>query len=172
LHFHKENTTIRPAKIITSVLTEQSKNHIAPRQAKGALSWIIAGPIVTFVAAVSYFLVFAQTPALRDIPWLNIPLVLVGCAISIRGLVNAFQQRKRWIQCLFSVTGLLLSIGLTGLFLTYIGYLSYQMPAPSKSSTGINTLPQFTSTDQSGSIFNSTDLVGSNLILVFYRGHW
>jgi len=46
------------------------------------------------------------------------------------------------------------------------------MPAPSKSSTGINTLPQFTSTDQSGSIFNSTDLVGSNLILVFYRGHW
>ena len=172
MHFHKENTTIRPAKIITSVLTEQSKNHTAPRQAKRTLSWVIAGPIVTFVGAISYFLVFAQSPTLRDIPWLNIPLVLVGCAISIRGLVNAFQQRKRWIQCLFSVTGLLLSIGLTGLFLTYIGYLSYQMPAPSKSSTGINTLPQFTSTDQSGSIFNSTDLVGSNLILVFYRGHW
>ncbi|MBT5707111.1 hypothetical protein N8633_00585 [bacterium] len=172
MHFHEENTTILHAKFVPPVLTEQSKNRLSPIQTKRTLPWVIAGPIVTFVGVVSYFLVFAQSPALRDIPWLNIPLVLLGCAISIRGLVNAFQQRRRWIQCLFSVSGLLLSIGLTGLFLTYIGYLSYQMPAPTESNAGINTLPQFTSTDQSGSVFNSADLAGSNLILVFYRGHW
>ena len=84
----------------------------------------------------------------------------------------AFQQRRRWIQRLVSVVGLSLSIGLTGLFLTYIGYLSYQMPAPSESSTNINTLPSFTLIDQSGSVFNSADLRGSNVVLIFYRGHW
>ena len=155
-----------------SILTDQNHSQVLQGKQKKAYGWIIAGPIITFLGAVSYFLVFAQFPTLRDTPWVNIPLVVIGCGISFRGLLSAFQERHRWVRCLLSGAGLLLSIGLTGLFLTYVGYLSFQLPAESEIGASMSVIPPFTSTDQSGSTFNSVDLIGTNLILIFYRGHW
>ena len=44
------------------------------------------GPVVCFVAGVSYFEAFASVPPLRDVPWVNLPLVLVGWALSVLAL--------------------------------------------------------------------------------------
>jgi len=44
------------------------------------------GPIVTFAGAVSYFLYFARFPSLRDVPWVNLPIVAGDVRLSdLRG---------------------------------------------------------------------------------------
>ncbi len=44
-------------------------------------------PLITFVGFVSYYLVFVNIPALRDFPWVNLPLVALGAVLAIVGLV-------------------------------------------------------------------------------------
>ncbi len=85
---------------------------------------------------------------------------------------HTLQNRKQWLRLAFSSFGLLFSTGLSALFFAYIFYLSYQMPTPEGEIEPFNQLPAIESTAHDGTPFNTTDLVGKNFVIVFYRGHW
>lgn len=139
---------------------------------KPSLSQIAVGPIIAFASVVSYFLVFARFPVLRDIPWLNAPVALLGCYFSFHVLRKAFKNRQPWFPLALSGIGFLFSTGISALFFVYIVFLSYQMPSGKGANGALDLLPAIQSTSQDGTPFDSADLAGKNLVIVFYRGYW
>jgi uncharacterized membrane protein YesL len=53
---------------------------------RGPNLFVWVGLLVVFAGAVTYFVFFAYFPALRDFPWVNLPLVALGFLISARSL--------------------------------------------------------------------------------------
>jgi hypothetical protein len=133
------------------------------------LPWI--GPIVVFAGAVSYFLVFARWPLLRDFPWFNLPVVLAGVALSTVGLWRALARPAIWRGRILGSLGLLLSLGMGGLFCFYIFSLSYRLPPPTAADR-LETLPALTLTAHDGRAIDLAASNGRKRVLVFYRGHW
>jgi hypothetical protein len=130
------------------------------------------GPLIVFAGAVSYFVVFAYFPVLRDVPWLNLSLVLVGVVVCVVGLWRAFAESPSGWGRLFAVCGLLVSLSIAGLFVFYVFALSYRLPEPSEETARLDLAPDFTLTDQHGRPVTLSDYRGGNVVLVFYRGHW
>lgn len=129
------------------------------------LVWI--GPAVAFAGAVSYFLVFARWPALRDFPWVNLPWVLAGLGLSLAGWGRSPRGRRK-----LAAVGLAGSTTLATLFCGYVFFLSYLLPAPTALSESLVAAPDFTLTDAAGRPQALADLRGRKVVLVFYRGHW
>ena len=132
--------------------------------------WV--GPFVTFGGAVSYFTSFAQFPALRDFPWVNLRLVLAGLAISIVGVWRAFGGQRKLAGRILGGLGLLFSFALSGLFVYYIVGISDRLPEPTPTAMQMETAPDFTLVAQDGSQRTLSELRGRKVLLVFYRGHW
>jgi hypothetical protein len=133
------------------------------------LPWI--GPIVVFAGAVSYFLVFARWPLLRDFPWFNLPVVLAGVALSAVGLWRALARPASRRGRILSSLGLLLSLGMGGLFCFYIFSYSYRLP-PSAAAHRVETLPALTLIAHDGRAIDLAASNGRKRVFVFYRGHW
>ncbi len=55
-----------------------------PPKQRNHLVWL--GLLISLVGLVSYFTFSARFPVLRDFPWLNLPMVLVGLGVSIWAL--------------------------------------------------------------------------------------
>lgn len=134
-----------------------------------ALPWL--GPLVTFAAVVSYFTVFARDPALRDVPWLNLPLALAGVALSIAGLARAWPRGGPWRR-LTACAGLTVSLGLAALFVAYVFVISALLPQPERRTLELVEAPDFTLSDESGRAVRLAELRGRKVVLVFYRGFW
>ena len=130
------------------------------------------GPPLVFVAAVSYFLVFARFPVLRDFPWLNLPLVLAGMGLSAFGLWRAFAKPDVYRGKILGSMGLIVSLFLGGLFCSYIFYISSTLPEPTTVSMTLDELPALTLRDQDGNAVDLADYRGRKLLVVFYRGFW
>jgi len=130
------------------------------------------GPVITLVGALSYFLVFFQFPILRDFPVLNLPVVLLGFALSVAGCWEMFRSRSGLLGKTFASGGMLLSLAIAGLFCFYIFFLSYQLPAGAAVPNLQAAAPEFALLDQNGEQVQLSDFLGSKVILVFYRGHW
>jgi len=130
------------------------------------------GPLIVFAGVVSYFVVFAHIPALRDVPWLNLSLVLGGIVVCVVGLWRAFAESPSLWGRIFAVSGLLLSLAIAGLFVFYVFALSYRLPEPSEETARLDVAPDFTLNDQHGRPVALNDYRGRNVVLVFYRGHW
>ena len=133
------------------------------------LIWI--GPLVTFAGAVSYFLVFARFPALRDFPWVNLPLVVLGAALSAVGVKRAFPS-KAALGKVLAVAGLVFSLLLVAAFATYVFSLSYSLPPPSEITQDLVRAPDFALTSSTGETVRLSDFRGRRVALVFYRGFW
>ncbi len=134
------------------------------------LIWL--GPIVTLVGALSYFMFFARFPALRDIPWLNLPLVWIGLLLSALGVWRAFRKGSPYRGRILGSIGALFSLALALLFNLYIFSLSYQMPEPTEATLSIGTAPDFTLTDQHQNPVSLSAFRGRKVVLTFYRGFW
>jgi hypothetical protein len=129
------------------------------------------GPLVACGGFVSYFLVFARWPVLRDFPWLNLPLVLAGLAVSI----VAFRRRDPLASRFFKVlawAGAGFSGLVAALFCAYVFVLSSMVPAPTALTQQLELAPDFALQDQHGAIVRLSDLRGKNVILTFFRGFW
>ena len=147
----------------------ESESPAAKRWPKHAV-WI--GPLLTVVGAMSYFLFFVRFPSLRDFPVVNLPLVLLGLALTAAGCVQMFRRHSRVLGKAFASLGLLLSAAVAGLFSFYIFFLSYQMPAAAAVPELGVAAPDFALVDQNDSPVQLSDFRGSKVVLVFYRGHW
>jgi hypothetical protein len=136
----------------------QSRNHGV---------WL--GPLVVFCGAVSYFTVFVSVPALRDFPWLNLPLVWVGLLVSVLGVRVA---RRRGRGRLLAWSGLLSSLLLAAAFHGYVFWYSYQLPDHERALEVGSPAPEFTLLDQERRPLTLSELRGRYVVLVFYRGYW
>jgi len=139
----------------------------------------LAGFVVCLAAFLSYFLVFAQFPITRDVPWASWILFALGLGLLGAGLARPFRQPERYRgRVLGPVLGVL-SLAVVGLFLfsTVVG--SRQLPdAPDAPKVG-EKAPDFTLQDPAGRSVRLYDLLGpevggtgSWVVLVFYRGTW
>jgi len=138
-----------------------------PSLRRNHLLWI--GPLVVFAGFVSYYQVFARFAALRDFPWVNLPLIWVGVVLSAVGLRRAFKAGRRKVLGSIAVV---FSILVAGLFHAYIFWYSYRMPGATPTTSTMALAPDFTLTDQHGMPVTLSDLRGRKAVLVFYRGHW
>lgn len=134
------------------------------------LIWL--GPLVTVIGAISYFTFFARFPLLRDFPWVNLPLVLLGVVASGWALARAFGAGRGLLGKVLAPLGLLVSLALAALFTFYVFSLSYQLPGPTELAAKLEQAPDFRLTDQHGTSIRLADLRGRRVVLTFYRGHW
>ena len=137
-----------------------------PRR-RNHLLWI--GSLVVFAGFVSYYQLFARFAALRDFPWVNLPLIWVGVVLSALGVWRAFRAGRRKI---LGSIALIFSVLVAGLFHAYVFWYSYRMPGATPITSAMILAPDFTLTDQHGRPVTLSDLRGRNAVLVFYRGHW
>lgn len=130
------------------------------------------GPLIAFVGMVSYFQFFARYPALRDFPWVNLPLVLIGIALSIGGFWGAYVRGSRWPVKLAASLGLALSLLSGGFLIAYVFGISNSLPSATSITRTLEQAPEFALEDQEGRVHRLSDYRGSKVVLVFYRGHW
>ncbi len=132
--------------------------------------WI--GLLVTFAGLVSYFMVFARFASLRDFPWVNLPMVLLGVALSALGMKRALATSATWRGKALAGVGLTLSLMIAALFVAYIFWITYTLPAPSELATGLIRAPNFALTSSTGETVRLSDFAGREVVLIFYRGFW
>ena len=130
------------------------------------------GPLIAFAGTVSYFSFFARWPALRDVPWLNLPVVLGGVALSLAGARRAFRGSATYRGKMFGAFSVLFAGGFAALFVFYVFVLSYMLPAPSASPLALVEAPDFALQDQRGQTVRLAELRGRKVVVTFYRGHW
>ena len=128
-------------------------------------------PLITFVGFVSYYLVFVNIPALRDFPWVNLPLVALGAVLAIVGLVTGWQSGGRLKRGLL-ILGTLFSVAVAGFLFAYVFVISYQMPAESETTVALEMAPEFTLNDANAKPVSLSDFRGKKVVLSFYRGFW
>ena len=132
--------------------------------------WI--GPLVTLAGLISYFLVFARWPVLRDFPWVNLPLVLAGAAVSVVGFWRAFFRSALWRGKVLGTLGLVFSLLVAGLFNVYVFVFSSMLPETTRLTLELAQAPEIALPDQQGRLVRLTDLRGRKVIVTFFRGFW
>ncbi len=130
------------------------------------------GFVVTFVGFVSYYLYFAQFPALRDMPWVNLPLVFLGALLSGAGCLQVFRHSKGIFGKLAAVSTFSLTLLIASFLPFYVFVLSYELPAAADAPASAATAPAFALQDQNDQTVSLTDYQGKKAVVVFYRGHW
>jgi len=142
----------------------------AARRTRNHALWI--GPLLAGAGAVSYFTYFARFPALRDFPWVNLPLVGAGLAVSAAGAWRAYARPQRFRGRILGPAGLAVSGLLAGLFGFYVFGLSYRLPAPTDTTLVLERAPDLTLSDSAGRPVRLAALRGRKVVLTFYRGYW
>lgn len=137
--------------------TETGRNHLA---------WI--APLIAIAGFLSYYTYFSMWPVFRDVPWLNLLILVLATALSVVAFRRA---RPGWGKAASGV-GLLVSVGLLGLLSFYCFVLSYQLPDPNLVADDGTRLPAITLASWDGQPVDVAEAANDKLILVFYRGYW
>ncbi|MEM6453649.1 MAG: peroxiredoxin family protein [Acidobacteriota bacterium] len=138
-----------------------------PRRANHLL-WF--GPLMSIVGVLSYYLIFSQFPATRDVPWVNLPLVIGGAMLSFLALWRARRQPERYRGRWVGGVSVILSSFLLVTFVqaNFVG--AAQLPAPPAWQDA--AAPTFALPAHTGETLALEALRGEIVLLVFYRGAW
>ena len=131
-----------------------------------------AGPLLVFGGAVSYFLVFVNVPALRDVPWVNVPLVGVGLAWALAAAWPWMRCGPGVVRRLAGCGAMFFSLMVAGMFCWYVFLFSYTVPAATQKALTMESAPEFSLPDTEGRHVRLSDFRGRKVVLCFYRGHW
>ena len=142
---------------------------MSERRRRNHMIWI--GLLVTVAGAISYFEVFVRFPALRDVPWVNLPLVVLGLGLSTVGLWRAFVRPEVFRGRVLGPLGFAFSLFLATLFVFYIFWLS-DLPQVSATARSLVRAPDFALASTDGETVRLSDYQGRKVVLVFYRGFW
>jgi hypothetical protein len=159
---------------------------------KRSWNWAVwAGALLVVAGILSYPLYFIRFPALRDFPWVNLPLIVFGLALLAGGLVRAFRQPQLHRGKIFGSVLAVLSLALSGLFLygVFIG-AKHMLPVSHGAPQVGQVAPNFTLPDSRNNPVNLTGVLSSafapngaigsgaaaertaGVVLIFYRGYW
>lgn len=136
--------------------------------AKKHAFWL--APLLGFFGFLSYFLIFAKYPAFRDLPVLNLVLVVVSVALATVGLRSV--RGANWKRKAIHSLGLLFSIGCAAMLFFYVFGISYQMPEPTTETLALESAPDFSLTDANGQVVSLASFRGKKVVLSFFRGFW
>ena len=132
-------------------------------------------------AFLSYFMVFANFPATRDFPWVNLILFALGLVLLGAGVRRAFAQPGRWFGKISAGLLSALSVLILALFVWYNFSFSSQLPPSAGAPKVGEKAPDFTLPDSNNQPVKLSELVAGlgtepgkdrSLLLVFYRGYW
>jgi hypothetical protein len=126
---------------------------------------------------------FIQSPATRDIPWVNFVLFAAGLALLVIGLKRAFGQPAIYHGKIFGPILAVLSLVVAGMFGFVIFFELRDLPASFGAPHVGQKAPGFTLTDQDDRPVSLGDLLSSPashtstekvkaVLLIFYRGFW
>lgn len=151
-------------QMVTTPITKTSQHR------RNHAIWL--GVLLTLVGFFSYFMYFVRFPALRDFPWVNLPLVLAGFILSAMGLWRAVWRSSVYRGKVLGALGFALSLMILGLFNYYLFSFSYQIPKPTETTLAMTVAPDFTLMNQHGQPVRLSDYRGKKVVLTFYRGSW
>lgn len=153
-------------------MSEPGSAPAAPPAAPRTRNWPAwLAPLVALFGLLSYFLLFARWPILRDLPWLNL-LILAG-AVVLGGM--GLRRARSTLGRVASGLGLAFSLALLTLLCWYAFYWSYQLPDPRLVVGEGTEIPAITLTSWNGEAVDLAEVASGakgDLILVFYRGYW
>ena len=147
------------------------------------LNWPIwAGFLLSFIAFLSYFLVFVTFPVTRDFPWANLLLFAISAVLLLVGLRRAFApelphpKRSKIAAAVLAA----LSVTVMGFFILTIFVAGRQLPASHDAPQVGQKAPDFTLPDTNKKPVSLAELIASpvngqaprGVLLVFYRGYW
>jgi hypothetical protein len=128
--------------------------------------WI--GPLLALVAVASYFALFLNFPATRDVPWPSFVLLALALAASTWALVRAAREKKGIVR---AALGDLVTTGLALFFVLYTFVFTKIPDLPGALAVGAPA-PALVLADDRGAQVDVAALARDKLVLVFYRGHW
>ncbi len=141
----------------------------------------LGGFVVVVGAFLSYYLFFAQFPATRDVPWLNLLLFALGLIVLGAGVRRAFAPPGRWFGKISASLLSVLSVLILSFFSFHIFSFSAQLPASAGAPKVGEPAPDFTLPDANNQPVKLSDAVADlgtepgkdrYVLLVFYRGYW
>ena len=141
--------------------------------------------LLSILAFVSYFMVFARFPITRNVPWVNFLLFGVAALFFLTGLKRVFTGAGSLGGKLVSCVLALLSISILGAFSFVIFRGTRRLPASHWSPVVGQKAPNFTLRDTHGNPVSLSALLSTPLepadssggppqgvLLIFYRGYW
>jgi hypothetical protein len=161
-------------------------NQLADRWKGRRWNWPVwLGFLLSLLAFVSYFLVFARFPITRNVPWVNFLLFGISAAFFMAGLRKAFggSQLLRGIVASLILTAL--SVSIFGVFCFLIFHSARQVPSSAGSPKTGQKAPEFVLRDTYGNLVSLSTLLSGppdrssasrtaprGVLLIFYRGYW
>jgi hypothetical protein len=150
--------------------------------------WV--GLVLVLAGIASYPFYFIRFAALRDFPWVNLPLIALGLVLLGVGIARAFRRPDAYRGKVFgSVLGIL-TLALSGFFCFELFVTARQLPASHGAPQVGQTAPDFTLPDSKNNPVNLSGMVHSAFaprgamgaaigadptaatLLIFYRGYW
>ena len=127
-----------------------------------------SGLVLSGIAFISYFTLFARWPVTRDFPWVNLLLFVAALALLYAGVRRA---SRKIIPVITTVVGT--AIFVFFIVTVFVGFK--QMPAASGAPRVGSRAPDFTLPDTNNRLVSLSQVVASSprgVLLVFYRGYW
>ena len=128
------------------------------------------GPVLAIAGFLSYYLYFVQFAALRNVPWVNFPLLVIALALSLYGLYRAWSGG--WLMKTAGVFSAAFSLAIVGLFSWYVFSFSYGVPSAEQAAKSGTALPSMVLVADDGANVDVSEAASDKLILVFFRGYW
>lgn len=142
---------------------------------KPRFNWLVwAGFGVALLGAFTYIPIFAQFPATRDIPWVNLLLFAIAICLLGTGVYRAFARPSAHRGKISGVIFSILTLAMVGLFSYGVFYEARKMPSPETALRVGQRAPDFTLADVNGRPVALAQLLQENraVLLIFYRGYW
>ena len=139
-----------------------------------------SGLLLSFLAALSYPLLFVRFPATRGFPWPILILFGVAAALLFVGLRRAFAPERRRRSKIAASILATLSAAMIGVFIFAAFIMSRWLPASHGAPQIAQKAPDFTLADTSGRMVSLSELLSTpikgaapkGVLLIFYRGYW
>lgn len=155
--------------------------------AKRSWNWLLwAGFVLVLAGLLTYIPFFAQFPATRDFPWVNLLMLAAGAALLVVGLVRAFRKPDQYRGRIFGSALTLVSLLGIGMFCWGVFIEARHLPASAAAPRVGQKAPDFTLPDQDGRLVTLAELLSTpatpptapaavrpnGVLLIFYRGYW
>ena len=152
---------------------------------RNRFNWQVwAGFLLSFVASLSYPVLFVRWPLTRDFPWVTVLLYVVAAALLIVGVKRAFAPGRRRRAKVAASILTVLSVAIMGLFLFSILIFARWLPESAGAPHVGQKAPDFSLVDASGKTLTLANLLSEpmsgsanaakpkGVLLIFYRGYW